>query len=35
MSGAVKVINSVSRKFIVRMNGAQLQAVASHIRSLT
>lgn len=35
MSGAVKVINSVSRKFIVRMNGAQLQAVTSHIRSLT
>lgn len=35
ISGAVKVINSVSRKFIVRMNGAQLQAVASHIRSLT
>jgi len=35
MSGAVKLINSVSRKFIVRMDGAQLQAVAVHIRSLT
>jgi len=34
MSGAVKLINSVSRKFIVRMDGAQLQAVAAHIRSL-
>jgi hypothetical protein len=34
MSGAVKLINSVSRKFIVRMDSAQLQVVATHIRSL-
>lgn len=34
MTGAVKLINSVSRKFIVRMDGAQLQIVATHIRSL-
>lgn len=34
MSGAVKLINSVSRNFIVRMDQAQLLVVASHIRSL-
>jgi hypothetical protein len=34
MSGAVKLINSVSRKFIVRMDSVQLQVVAAHIRSL-
>jgi hypothetical protein len=34
MSGAVKLINSVSRKFIARMDAAQLQVVAQHIRSL-
>lgn len=35
MSGAVTLINSVSRKFIVRMDSAQLLVVAAHIRSLT
>lgn len=35
LSGAVKLINSVSRKFIVRMDSAQLQIVATHIRSLS
>ncbi len=35
MTGAVTLINSVSRKFIVRMDSAQLLVVASHIRSLT
>lgn len=34
ISGAVKLINSVSRKFIVRMDSAQLLAVAAHMRSL-
>jgi hypothetical protein len=34
MSGAVKLISSVSRKFIVRMDDAQLLAVAQHIRHL-
>ena len=34
MSGAVKLISSVSRKFIVRMDDAQLLAVARHIRHL-
>lgn len=34
MSGAVKLISSVSRKFIVRMDSDQLQAVAQHIRHL-
>lgn len=34
MSGAVRLINSVSRNFIVRMDQAQLLVVASHIRSL-
>ena len=34
LSGAAKLINSVSRKFIVRMDAAQLQVVASHIREL-
>lgn len=35
MSGAVKVITSVSRKFIVRMDAAQLTVVSRHIRELT
>jgi len=35
MSGAVKLISSVSRKFIVRMEPHQLLVVAAHIRSLT
>lgn len=34
MSGAVRLISSLSRKFIVRMDEAQLLVVASHIRSL-
>jgi hypothetical protein len=34
MSGAVKLISSVSRKFIVGMDQAQLLVVATHIRSL-
>jgi len=34
MSGAVKLISSVSRKFIVRMDREQLLAVATHIRAL-
>ena len=34
MSGAVKLISSVSRKFIVRMDDAQQLAVARHIRHL-
>lgn len=34
MSGAITLINSVSRKFIVRMDPAQLLVVAAHIRSL-
>jgi len=34
MSGAVKVISSVSTKIILRMDGRQLQVVASHIRAL-
>jgi len=35
MSGSVKLIASVSRKFIARMDGAQLIIVSSHIRTLT
>ena len=35
MSGAVKLIGSVSRKFIVRMDSAQLLVVSGHIRTLT
>jgi hypothetical protein len=35
MSGSVKLIASVSRKFIVRMDGAQLVVVSAHIRALT
>jgi hypothetical protein len=35
MTGAVTLINSVSRKFIVRMDADQLLVFASHIRSLT
>jgi hypothetical protein len=35
MSGAVKLISSVSRKFIERMDKAQLQVVAQHIRELS
>jgi len=34
MSGAVKLISSVSRKFIVRMDRDQLLVVAEHIRKL-
>ena len=34
MSGAVKLISSVSKKFIVRMEPHQLLVVAAHIRSL-
>jgi hypothetical protein len=34
MSGAVKLISSVNRKFIVRMNKHQLLVVAQHIREL-
>ena len=35
MSGAVKLISSVSSKFITRMDHAQLLVVATHIRSLS
>ena len=34
MSGAVKLIGSVSRKFIGRMDSAQLLVVSRHIREL-
>jgi hypothetical protein len=34
LSGAVKLISSVSRKFIVRMDQHQLLIVAQHIREL-
>ena len=34
ISGAVKLVSSVSRKFIIRMDQSQLLVVASHIRSL-
>jgi hypothetical protein len=34
MSGAVKLIGSVSRRFIVRMDTAQLLVVSRHIREL-
>lgn len=34
ISGAAKLIGSVSRKFILRMDRAQLLAVARHIREL-
>ena len=34
LSGAVRLISSVSRKFIVRMEPKQLLVVASHIRTL-
>jgi hypothetical protein len=34
MSGAVRLISSVSRKFIERMDKKQLRIVATHIRSL-
>jgi hypothetical protein len=34
MSGAVRIISSVSRKFIVRMDQQQLLVVAQHIREL-
>lgn len=34
LAGAVKLISSVSRKFIVRMDKGQLLIVAAHIRSL-
>ncbi len=35
MSGAVKLISSVNRKFIVRMDKDQLLVVVRHIRELT
>ena len=35
ISGAVRMISTVSRQFIMRMDGKQLRAVASHIRSLS
>lgn len=35
MSGAVKLISSVSSKFLARMDHAQLTVVATHIRSLS
>jgi len=35
MSGAVRLISSVSRKFIERMDQKQLAVIAAHIRSLT
>lgn len=34
IAGAVKMISGVSRRFIMRMNGAELRAVSGHIRSL-
>jgi len=34
ISGAVKLVSSVSRKFIIRMDHTQLLVVATHIRSL-
>ncbi|HMU60333.1 MAG TPA: hypothetical protein PKA66_01010 [Gemmatimonadales bacterium] len=34
IAGAVKMISSVSRRFIMRMNGKELLVVAGHIRSL-
>jgi hypothetical protein len=34
ISGAVKLMNSVSRKFLTRMEHGQLIVVATHIRSL-
>jgi hypothetical protein len=34
MSGAIKLISSVNRKFIVRMDKHQLLIVAQHIREL-
>ena len=35
ISSAVKLISSVSRKYIVRMDHSQLLVVSSHIKSLT
>ena len=35
VSGAGKLISSVCRKYLVRMDGAQLLAIAGHIRALT
>jgi len=35
VSGAAKLISSVSRKFLMRMDSAQLLIVARHIRDLT
>jgi hypothetical protein len=34
IAGAAKMISSVSRRFIMRMNGKELLVVAGHIRSL-
>jgi hypothetical protein len=35
LSGALKLINSMSRKYIVRMDSEQLLIVAQHIRQLS
>jgi hypothetical protein len=34
VSGAITLVNSMSRKYIVRMGSAQLLVVARHIREL-
>jgi hypothetical protein len=34
MSGAIKLISSVNRKFILRMDKYQLLVIAQHIREL-
>jgi len=34
IAGAVRMIGSVSRRFIMRMDGKELRVVAGHIRSL-
>lgn len=34
LAGAARMISSVSRRFIMRMNGKELLAVAAHIRGL-
>lgn len=34
ISGAVRMISTVSRQFIMRMDAKQLRAVAAHIRGL-
>jgi len=35
LSGAVKLMSSVSRKYIVRMDGRQLLVIAQHLRALS